>query len=187
MKVNTWLTVFLVLIGIGVGVVSLYMASLSGVMNKMGLVGGDFSQSIKKNELARLLFEERESVDCDLFNVGARVPKYLLSHGEQRVVLSGEMGGVRIICGIRHVQKGNVERGVYTIIKGLYYLKTHYSELRILVQTDPDKCVLLKTPEYERWIEGYLLSTQGRIHEIVLDLYKQIQVERAGVEELCSD
>jgi hypothetical protein len=187
MKVNTWLVVLLVAIGIGVGLVSLYTASLSGVMSKMGLVGGDFSQSIKRNELARLLFEERESVDCSLLNVGARVPQYLLSRGEQRVVFSGEMGGIRIICGIRHVQKGNVERGVYTITKGLYYLKTHYSELRILVQADPNKCVLLHSPEYERWVEGYLLSTEGRIHEIVLELYKQIQVERAGVEELCSD
>lgn len=186
MKVNRLLVIFLVMIGVGVGFVSLYTASISGVMGKMGLVGGDFSQTIKKNELVKLLVQA-DDVDCNLLSVGARVPNYLISRGEEKIVTSGEFGKIRILCGIRHVQRGNVERGVYTIIKGLYYLKTHYVEMREVVQKDVKKCEILTDIEYGRWVEGYLNATEGRIHEIVLELYKQVEGERARVEELCTD
>lgn len=187
MKVNRWLVLLLMLVGIGVGAVSLYMASLSGVMSKMGLVGGDFRDSIKTNELARILIAHKGSANCSVWQTAKSVPGYLYTKGEEKVVLSRELGGLRIMCGVRQVQSGNVERGVYTLMKGLYYLRAHYSELRILVQADRNKCELLDEPEYESWIEGYLMATEGRAHELVLNVYKQVESERSGVEELCSD
>lgn len=187
MRVNNWLVAFLVLVGVLVGATSLYMASLTGVMGKLGLVGGDFSQSIDVNELARQLIFQKESVDCGIWKVSNRLPSYFFSTGTKRIELAGSLGGERIICGVKHVQNRNVERGVYTIIKGLYYLKTHYIEMRSLIQSDQSQCKLLKSPEYERWVEGYLLSTQGRLHEVVLDIYTQVESSRAGVEELCLD
>ena len=187
MKVNKFLVVFLVLIGIVVGMVSLYMASLSGIMTKMGLVGGDFSQSVDTNELARQMMFQKQDKACGVLTVAKHVPRYMLADGEERVRYAGELGGERIICGVRLVQRGNVERGVYTIVKGLHYLRSHYSEMRNLILSNRDKCHLLQSPDYERWVEGYLNATEGRTHELVLNVYNQVESERARVDELCSD
>lgn len=184
---KNWLVYLLVLLGFVVGGMSLYMASLSGVMAKMGLVGGDFRQSIDSNELARQLRGREEVVDCGIVQVAKQVPAYLFARGEERVVLAGELGRERIICGIRLVQSGNVERGVYTLIKGLYYLEGQYREMRPIVESERSKCQLLTKTEYESWVQGYLQSTEGRAHDIVYDLYKQVERERGRVEELCSD
>ena len=186
-KLNYLLVWLLVLVGFVVGGMSLYMASLSGVMAKMGLVGGDFRQAIDRNELARQLRGRNEEVDCGIWQVAKQVPSYLLARGEKRVTLGGELGGERVICGIRLVQSGNVERGVYTLIKGLYYLDSQYRDMRPLVEQDRAKCQLLTKTEYESWVQGYLLATQGRAHDIVYDLYKRIEGARARVEELCVD
>lgn len=177
----------MVMVGVMVGALSLYSASVSGVMNKMGLVGGDFSQAINKNELARQLLSEKRDIECGTLQVARNIPGYLFSSGEERVELSGKLGGERIICGVLHVKNQNVERGVYTIVKGLYYLNTHYTELRQIVSADRSQCKLLADPYYERWVESYLVSTQGKINEIVFEVYKQVEDSRSRVEELCVD
>lgn len=186
MKVNNWLVVFLVFIGVTVGAISIYSASLSGVMGKMGLVGGDYAQDIDKNELARQL-RDRKQVDCGMWEVIKSVPEYLIASGERRITLAGKLGQERVICGINLVQHENVERGVYSIIKGLYYLKGQYGELQQLVRKDINHCQLLAETNYDSLIQGYLRSTKGRVHDIVFDLYKQVEIERVGVEELCAD
>ncbi len=179
------LALLLVVAGVGVGVMSIYLASLSGVMSKMGLVGGDFHQEIDQNELARRLREQSMEQDCGIFVAATLVPRYLLSHGQERVVIARELGEARIICGVRQVQGASVERGVYTIVKGLYYLKNHYSELRSLVQIDLAKCEMLDSRQVELWVEGYLSATSGRIHDVVYEVYKQVEEARGRVEELC--
>lgn len=176
----------LIFVGFCVGIISLYMASLSGVMGKMGLVGGDFVQDIDKNELARQL-RDREPIDCGMWQVTKSVPEYLITKGERRIILAGKLGKERVICGINLVQHGNIERGVYSVIKGLYYLKGQYSELQPLVRKDNGKCVLLAGANYESLIQNYLRATRGRVHDIVYDLYKQVEIERAGVDELCTE
>lgn len=187
MKVNVWVVVLMIVVGIGVGAMSLYSASVSGVMNKMGLVGGDFSQAINQNELARQLLSEKQAVECGTLQVVRKIPGYLFADGEERVELSGRLGGERIICGVVHVKDGNVERGVHTVVKGLYYLNTHYTELRELVNSDRSQCRLLADPYYERWVESYLVATQGKIYDIVFEVYKQVEDSRSRVEELCVD
>ena len=182
-----WLILLSIMAGVGVGVVSLYMASLSGVMGKMGLYGGDFTQSIKVNELARQFLAENDPVQCGGWQVGKHIFEYLFSQGKERVRLAQVQGGERIVCGVRQVQDGNTERGVYTILKGLYYLKSHYTQMRILVEADRAQCVLLPNPEYERWVEGYLMATEGRVHDVVFELYKEVEGLRVRVEELCID
>jgi hypothetical protein len=185
MKINKWLVIALVLIGTAVGLISIYMASLTGVMGKMGLVGGDFSQDIDKNELARQIRDKEEN-DCGVVATLKNLPRYLLSEGELRVVLAFELGQQRVMCGIGLVQRGNIERGVYSIIKGLYYLKIQYNEIQQLVRKDNTNCMLLTKTDYEEWVQGYLNATKGRIHDIVFDLYKQVEIERSGVDELCT-
>jgi hypothetical protein len=186
MKVNNWLVVFLILMGFAVGIVSLYMASLTGVMGKMGLVGGDFTHDIDNNELARQL-RDKGAVKCGLWQVARRVPEFLMTSGEGKINLAGELGEERVVCGVDLVQRGNVERGVYSIIKGLYYLRGQYNELNQLVRQDSKNCELLAQTQYEHRIQGYLRATQGRVHDLVFDLYKQVESERAGVDELCGD
>lgn len=184
---KNWLAVALVIGGVSIFAISLYMASLSGVMGKMGLVGGDFSQLVDHNELARQLLLQDQNQDCGILKAAVLVPRYLLSEGEERVRLSGELGGQRIICGVSLVHEGNVERGVYTIVKGLYYLKSYYTQMRSLIQVNPDRCEGIANPGYEGWVEGYLRSTEGRAHELVIEVYKQVEGARARVEELCVD
>lgn len=181
------LAILLVTVGVGVGAASLYFASLSGVMNKMGLVGGDFQQSVDQNDLARRLREQSLDQDCSMILALQLVPRYLLSHGQERVTLARDLASARIVCGVRQVQGRNIERGVYTIIKGLYYLKSHYIELRVLVQDDLDQCRLLEERQFESWVEGYLSATGGRAHDVVFEVYKQVEEARSRVEELCMD
>lgn len=186
-SLHNWLIVLLVFIGCSIGLISLYMASLTGVMNKMGLVGGDFRQAVDQNELARQLRGRDDSLDCSGWAVTRKVPQYLFLGGERRVELALVLGGERIICGMRYIHNGNVERGVYTLIKGLYYLKSHYHEMQTLVRSDSSACRLLGEPTYESWVQAYLLSVQGRIYDVVLNVYHQVEMERAGVSELCLD
>ena len=183
---KNWLAVILVFLGILVGVISLYTASLAGVMGKMGLVGGDFSQEVDVNELARYLREE-EVPDCRPKTTMGKIPQYLLSRGQERLILSGELGSQRIICGVIYTQNQNVERGTYTVVKGLYYLKNYYGDLRRMVQTDESKCGLMMPSKYEGYVEGYLNATRGRVNEVVYEVYKQVEDMRAGVDELCID
>lgn len=187
MKANSWLTIALLLVGILVGALSLYTASLSGVMGKMGMVGGDFGQAIDHNELARQMRSLGREADCQIWKVAQGVPAYLVSQGEERIVLAGQMGGERIVCGVKYVQSGNVERGVYSLIKGLYYLKNHYTEMRVLIEGDREQCQLIGDPDYEQYVEGYLAASEGRVYDVVLELYKQVEGARARVEELCID
>lgn len=186
MKINKWVVAFLMAVGLSVGAASLYMASFAGVMGKMGLVSGNFDKDINQNQLARVI-REIEGSDCTMWASVKSVPGYLLAKKEMRVNLARELGEQRIGCGIRLVQSGNIERGVYSIVKGLYYLRGQYSEMRMMVEQDRGRCSLLPKATYEEWLQGYLGATQGRVHEVVFDLYKQVEVERAGVEELCSD
>ncbi|MFH1244671.1 MAG: hypothetical protein V1487_03855 [bacterium] len=184
---KNWMVLILVVVGVGVGMVSLYMASISGVMTKMGLVGGDLRQSIDVNEMTRQLRSMEEQPNCGVVAVSKNIPYYLSLRGEGRVSLAGELGRERISCGIKYVQSGNIERGVYTLVKGLYYLKNQYSELRKMVEVEKTKCNLLSDSKYESWVEGYLLSTVGQARQVVLEVYKQVERERARVEELCTD
>ena len=165
-----WFVMLLLAVGVMVGGMSLYMASLTGVMNKMGLVGGDFRQAVNENELARQLMLRRSSVNCSLWEVVEPIPQYLLAKGVARVKLGEQLGEERIVCGIRHVQFGSVEQGVYTMMKGLYYLKNEYNEMKGLVRTNNAMCDLLPEPTYEGWVEAYLFSTEGRVHDVVLNM-----------------
>ncbi len=185
MKINYLMVLTLLTIGILVGGISLYMASLSGVMGKIGLVGGDFSQSIKRDDLANQIRARGDQTNCNLWEVVKHVPGYMFLKGEKRIMLSEELGNERVVCGIKLVQTGNVERGVYTIIKGLHYLRSHFVELRELIQNERGRCELVGDPVYEEWVEGYLVATEGRVHEVVIDVYRQVQSARSRVEELC--
>lgn len=154
-------------------------------MGKMGLLGGDFSGSVKSNELARLIMSRKGVVGCGFYEASRSIPAYLLAEGEDRAELAYQLGGQRVICGIKQAQQGEVERGVYTLVKGLYYLGEYYRNLRKLVEMDANNCQQGHVDDYSDWIEGYLLATEGRPQEIVLEAYKQVENERARVYELC--
>jgi hypothetical protein len=111
----------------------------------------------------------------------------MLSKGEERVAMTRELGGDRVVCGVKHIKSGNLERGVYTIVKGLYYLKSHYNSLREKIQTNNSACRELQEPTIERWVEAYLGATEGSMYETVYKLYKEVEEARSRVEELCTN
>ena len=98
---------------------------------------------------------------------------------------AAELGQERIECGVNYIRVGNIERGVYTLVKGLYYLRNRYIELRRIVEQDHAKCQLLGQYPYETWVEAYLVASEGNAHQVVLEIYKQVEIERVRVEELC--
>lgn len=185
MKANTWAIILMLGVGISVGAFSLYTASLSGVKAKMGLLGGDIIQSLDQNQLSRNILSIDREYDCRTWHIAKDVPRYLVSKGEERTLITHELGGDRIICGVKHVKAGNVERGAYTIVKGLYYLRSHYIVLRDQIQNRAGSCNELEEPIIERWVEAYLDATEGSLHEAVYKVYKEVESARSGVEELC--
>lgn len=185
MKANTWAIILMLAVGVGVGAFSLYTASLSGVKAKMGLLGGDINQSLDQNQLSRNILSIDRDYDCSTWHIAKDVPRYLFSRGEERTMITLDLGGDRIICGVKHVKSGNVERGAYTIVKGLYYLRSHYIALRDQIQNGSGRCSDLEEPLNERWVEAYLDATEGSLHEAVYKVYKEVESARNGVEELC--
>src|SRR5690242_4542868 len=119
--VERFLISLLLLFGLTVGVVSLYFSSLSGIMGKLGLLGGDLRQAVSANTLVRNVYEVGNPPVCDWWESVQLVPQYLFSPADARIELGLMLATRRIECGVVYTLKGNVERGVYTMIKGLYY------------------------------------------------------------------
>ncbi len=187
MKTNYFVIFGLFVFGLIILMMSLYTASLSGVMNKMGLVGGDLRQSINFNELARRLRGLDNRADCGVWHVTKNVPSYLFAKGQDKVRLAIELGGERIVCGIMYTQDGNVERGIYTLVKGVNYLTRYFEQTRIALEGNTAKCSDLKQMHYAEWVEAYLMASDGRAHDVVYEAYKQMELSRARVEEICVD
>lgn len=182
---SKWVAFLLVLLGAGIGVVSLYTASMAGIMTKMGLVGADAGRMIEVNELARRTRGIESRYVCDIWSVGNKIPHYWSSKGLEKLDLMRQMGEQRIECAITFIKEGNADRGIYTMVKGLYYLKNRYWELRPRVEQDRSLCSLAKAQQYEAWVEGYLGASEGSAREVVGKIYKEVEEERARVEELC--
>ena len=184
-KWGQWAARLLVLVGVGIGVVSLYTASMAGIMAKMGLVGADASRMIDTNELARRTRGVETKYSCDMWSVASKIPAYWGAGGSEKIEKMKEMGETRIECGISYIKAGNVERGVYTMVKGLYYLKNRYLLLRDWVEQDRRACSLNGEHQYESWVEAFLGASQGSAQQVVMKIYKEVEEERARVEEIC--
>jgi hypothetical protein len=184
-KSGKLMQILLLVIGGGIGVVSLYTASMAGVMAKMGLLGADAGRMIDVNELARRTRGMKQEYRCDFGSVVSLIPRYWGARGDGRLAIMQKLGEQRIECGINYVKNGNAERGVYTMVKGLYYLKNRYLALRGAVEKERANCELARDHHYEAWVEAYLGASTGNAEQVVLKIYKQVEEERSRVEELC--
>jgi hypothetical protein len=177
----------LLFFGIAVGVASLYFSSLSGLMGKLGLVGGDLTQAVQVNDLVRNIYEVGTPPSCDWWRSVASVPQYLFSPASERVALGLTLASYRTQCGIVYTLGGNIERGIYTLVKGLYYERANHLELLRLVETDTTFCELFESARDYGYVEAYLASSEGNAYQSVWTLFDETQRLRQKVLERCID
>lgn len=125
---NLWKTLIflLILCGIGVAAVSVYDASLTGVMKKMGLVSGDYSNAYDQGLLAEINDENLQNQKCDFVSAIAHLPEYMMGIGGVKMKLAYDLGNQRILCGYKQLLNKDIERGTYTLLKGMRYIQTGY-------------------------------------------------------------
>lgn len=191
---NTWdktagklFVLGLLIFGLGVGLASLYFASLAGIMGKLGLIGGDLRQAVSANELARNIYEVGTSPSCDWWSSVHEVPRYMFLPASERIELGLALGQKRIECGVSYILAGNVERGVYTIVKGLYYERANHQEIWRLVGEDPANCSLFEPDREYGLLEAYLEASEGNTRESVASIFADVARLREKVRERCID
>ncbi len=184
--INGLLVGFLVFSGFLVGFVSLYFSSLSGVMNRLGFVGGDLTREVRVNDLVRGLRDIPDKPSCDFWGAIAPVPSYLFARGEQRIVLGFTLGYDRVVCGTHYIISGNAERGIYTILKGIYYLRSSYLELGKSIPQSPALCMLRGGDTVDPWVAAYLSASRGTAHDVIYNAWREVFEDRAHVAELCN-
>lgn len=182
-----WLFVFLVAFGCMVGVISLYYSSLSGVMSKLGLLSGDPSTLIDRNELARGMRGIGGTLTCDYWGAVSLSPHYLLTPAAERIQLGAMLGYKRMECGVVYGLSGNVERSVYTFLKGLYYLRSSYLTYLELVSRDPSICAAYRFPAITPMLATYIASTRGNARSAVEPVVAHIIELQQKVQERCID
>ncbi len=184
--INGLLVGFLVVSGFLVGFVSLYFSSLSGVMSRLGFVGGDLTREVRVNDLVRGLRDIPNKPSCDFWGAITPVPSYLFASGERRVLLGFSLGYERVVCGAHYIISGNAERGVYTILKGIYYLRSSYLELGKSIPQSPALCTLREGDMVDPWVAAYLFASRGTAHDVIYNAWREVSEDRAHVAELCN-
>lgn len=178
----------LVLFGVGVGLTSLYFSSLSGLMGKLGLVGGDLSRAVRVNDLVRNVYEVGSPPECSYWESIKSVPRYLfMSKNGERVSLGLELGERRVGCGINYILDSNYERGIYTIVKGLYYERASHLLMLELVGQSKSNCDLFTPDRNYGFIEAYINSSEGNAERAVSGIYGAVVGLRESVAERCID
>lgn len=185
--VGKFLIFLLLLFGIGVGITSLYFASLAGLMGKLGLIGGDLRQAVRVNELMRSVYEVGTTPSCNWWSSVHDVPRYLFSTQDRRIDLGLELGTKRVECGVIYTLRGNVERGVYTMIKGLYYERANHQEIWRLVEENTENCKLFDHDRGYGYVEAYLEASEGNVRQSVASIFEDVSRLREKVRERCID
>ena len=182
---NGILVGILVIVGVCIGFVSLYFASLTGVMSRLGFVGGDITREVRVNELVRGVRDIPGRTTCDAWQAILPVPTYLFDSRQARIPLGFTLGYERVVCGVGYTISGNTERGVYTMLKGLYYVRSSYLDLGNYAARDSSLCLTRQADLVDPWVGAYLAASHGKVHDVIANVYQEIQEERAHVAELC--
>lgn len=183
-KINIFLTFVLLLVGFGVFLFSLYVASVSGLMNKIGLIGGDLRQSVDTNKLYRGMQEYGGVTACRWWDTTKLIPIYLFKDKDERVELGRELGKERRNCAYNYLLAGNTERGVYTLLKGLKYERANLEVLLKIVEVDKAKCLIEEVLNYGD-IEAYLEAADGSAGIVIQKEYDEIGNMRNRLDEMC--
>lgn len=111
----------LVIFGFVVFVVSLYRASLSGVMSKMGIQSSD-AMLFDKAEVRSILTGITNS-QCSSSLEIQQTLSYYLSNEKERAMMGLTMGEDRIECGLLLASINQESEAVYKIVRGLKYIE----------------------------------------------------------------
>lgn len=184
-RINIVLYIALVIIGFLIFFFSLYTASLSGLRSQLGFVGGDLSQSVDINRLYRGVVETESTPICNYWESVAPVPRYIFASGDTRLVIARELSIARVECAIVYTLAGNVERGVYTLLKALRYEIAGLLYIEQQINNEMGDCSLYQ-PEYPLGlVESYLESVDGAARSIIEREYRETQRLRGKISEMC--
>lgn len=186
-KINYGVIGVLLLLGLLVFGFSLYVASLSGLMNRLGLMGGDLRESIDANELYRGVMEGGGIPECEWWVTTKMIPRYLFTPKEQRVELGLQLGKQRRNCAITYLLAGNTERGVYTLLKGMRYERVNLIELLRQMERGRRSCDPRLTTADLGMVEAFIEASRGNPRDVIYKEYEEIGQIRSRLEERCEN
>jgi len=177
----------LLTLGVLVGVMTVYQASYTNMMNKLGLVGADFSLAVKREQLRKTGMEIRGGWECGLPNRIRGSVEFMLSGDSEQGQLAFRLGQIRLACGAGMLERGEVETGTYEIMKGLGYLADGYRFVVERGSVDLRACEGLPGGEVKTMMDGLLSATSGRVHELLYEEWGNIVKQQGAVAKMCLD
>jgi len=179
---------FLVIIGVSVAVLSIYRASVNGLMTQIGLVESDFDTSVERTKLGEAITGLNSTLKCDLFTRLKGTMSFMLGGDEEQGKLAFALGESRINCGAALLSQGKAEEGTYEIVKGFGYLKQGFKFVGERVGVDRRVCSGLPTGSTISETVGEILdATNGKVYEIVWEEWQDVVEVREPVEQACLD
>lgn len=170
------LVLIFVLLGVLVGVATLYQASLRGTFRLMGLTSDDYSSFVDREILERLVLEDPAvHISCGARDYFRGWWQYRRSYGTDRSLRAFILGERRVVCGVRQVLSGSEKWGTYTIVKGIVYLQNGMASFGIDLCEHPDTSIIVPMVQRSSWYVGALLeSTHGALHDVLSREYQPL-------------
>lgn len=175
------------LVGVVIAFLSIYKASVGGLMKKMGLIESDFSVAVVQDKLKQISLETKSKLACDLPSRVRSSITFLLSSDQKQGTLAFSMGQQRIKCGTAMLGSGDVETGTYEIVKGMGYLNQGYMFVTERAEVDSRVCEGLPGQELNTTVQEILGATSGKVYEIVGEEWRSIAKVKESAEKLCLD
>lgn len=171
--------------GAVIAIISLYNSSVSGTMEKMGLVGSDFSVSVTEEKLDRAYLTTLSNIKCGLASRVSGAIKYMFSRDDQQGEMSFALGEQRIKCGGSMIASGKVEEGTYEVMKGMGYLETGYNFVSERGEIDLGVCRSLLGNTSDETISKLVEGTNGRVKELIVKRWVELDEVREEAERVC--
>lgn len=178
---------FFLVLGIAIGVFSVYKASVDGLMRKVGLVRADFNVAVIQEKIMNVLAGAKVKTACDLPTRLRGITKFKLASDREQGKLAFEIGEQRIYCGSTLLTQGRAQEGTYEIIKGISYLRQGYQFVEERAETERAVCQDMPDQDLDLLVGNILESTSGKVYEVIWHEWKQTAESRAQVSALCLD
>lgn len=174
-------------VGLIIAFLSLYKASINGLLKNVGLVGSDFSTEVVHDELRKAVLLTKGKFSCDLPTRMKGTISFMLASDQEQGQLAFRLGEGRMVCGATLLSQGDVEVGTYEILKGIGYLKQGYSFVSERMDIDRRVCDGLPGAEAAETMSRILEATSGKVFEILSDEWHELERVREPVESACLD
>lgn len=173
--------------GVLIAMMSFYEISLSGTMDKLGLVGADLTNMVSSENLNELGLSVKSGWECGLVSRAKGSVEFFLSGDSEQGQLSFRLGELRVLCGAGMMKAGEVETGTYEVMKGLGYLLTGYEQAIERGSVDLRACENLPDHALRTTMVGLISSTSGKVYQLLSDEWGKVENLREQVEEMCLD